>query len=217
MKDQDSQNQKLARRRRRGGLLGVVTRLLSGGLGVAATAVTAIAVIVATVAIVQVATSNTAAANVPSGYRNMTYGSGGSGYAVWDNCYTTSCYDYYYASVTAGAASSGYCYLTGYDWKVYEGVHFDSRQVRSCKSWAFHESYGVFETHPGRTLIGMQKLGMCYGQQYNETAYGCATQSDSEAPISSISMWYTCFGGWTRNADNSTYFNTGGDPTKCES
>ena len=169
-----------------------------------------------TTAVVQVASTGSASAWVYSGYRNMSWGSS-SGYAVWDEDYTVSHYDYFYASVTPATLLTSKCLITMFDWYRYTvsgDNHYDARIARSCKSNTFHETYGFFES-AGAVLLGMQKLGQCAGTEFAETTGNCVTQYDSEFPVNGMSLDPSCATEWTRGVNNGTSYITGGDPTSC--
>ena len=57
---------------------------------------------------------------------------------------------------------SNYCFDSWFDWDTQSG-HYDARVARTCRSLS--AKYGPRATDTGRTFLGMQRAGLCYGRE----------------------------------------------------
>lgn len=115
---------------------------------------------------------------------------------------------------TGWCMSSNYCETTWYDWGTSSG-HFDARAIRMCyRSASSYSAYNQAEsTTGGRTLLGMQKWGTCYG--VNNSAGTCVTssQSISGCTLAAVNHTYpnTSTRMWVRTSTGSYQYYSGGN------
>lgn len=163
-----------------------------------------------------------ALANVPVGTALEFAGSSANfGYAGWTQV-TDSLSG---IEIDSGGFPAGWCAVTIFDWKTSSG-HFDPRMTKTC-----NPSYGISASSSdaglGRTLIGMQRFGVCYGPKAstNLTESRCTDDSRVEGSVvrtptggPNANLPNNCARGWRIEAGTSTVvYSTGGSSSSCTS
>lgn len=102
-------------------------------------------------------------------YRGPSPSVGSASWNVSTKALTTSASGY--------SMASGYCVTAAFDWATTR-EHFDGRMTRDCdRSSGSRVGSTSDTTTGGRTLLGLQKWGVCYGP--NNTNQGCTTSTMS--------------------------------------
>lgn len=123
-------------------------------------------------------------------------------------------------TVSAGTLPSNYCLTLFLDPSRVggvgeEGSHYDIRAVRTCRSNTSRASglqregstYGV-------DLTGINKLSTCYGPL--NTAGTCRHTTGSLTGVNhNFNSHMECTRAWTRAANGSEFYFSGGSPTDC--
>lgn len=116
-------------------------------------------------------------------------------------------------SATFYNMASTHCETSWFDWGTQTG-HYDARATRNCYRIASGSGAGKTFTETntgGRTLLGMQKVGACYGKE--NKAGTCVTNPASHCSLDQVNHEFpnSSTRVWIRNSNGTWTYHSGGD------
>lgn len=114
--------------------------------------------------------------------------------------------------------ASGKCFDMILDWSRGAAGHYDARLARSCKAVTQRDT-AVSHESP-HNLIGINRLGTCYGTNQNTNGAGSVCHFVIGGPAgipTNVGASQFCIRAWSMTPTGTLQFFSGGDPTSCTS